>query len=289
MGRWQGERLRRFDRQWLAEQAPPGILGIDEAGRGCLAGPVIAACVWIPAEAYTAVQWGRHCKRLDDSKCLTALAREELFGALENLRSSGHIVLAAAEGSVDEIATHNILGATRLAMQRALESVATVAGLKLEAAPAAHPELPLEPLGHAQARFLEVDGSVSALAGPASSAPLILVDGLPLKPFPWAHRNVVGGDGRSLAIAAASIISKVTRDRLMREFDTRYPGFNFASNKGYGSCKIHKARLLENGPCPLHRELFLRKLLAGETLTEVGDDPDSWNDTTVENPVLEGA
>jgi len=92
---------------------------------------------------------------------------------------------------------------------------------------------------------------------------LVLVDGLPLRPFAWAHESVKGGDGKSLAIALASIVAKVERDRLLVELDARYPAYGFARHKGYGT-PDHIEALRRLGPCPEHRELFVRGILAGE-------------------------
>jgi ribonuclease HII len=89
----------------------------------------------------------------------------------------------------------------------------------------------------------------------------ILIDGLPLRHFPYPHQGVVGGDGRSLAIAMASIIAKVTRDRLMDGLDRQYPGYGFAQHKGYGT-EEHREAILRLGRCGAHRESFLRKLYA---------------------------
>jgi ribonuclease HII len=89
----------------------------------------------------------------------------------------------------------------------------------------------------------------------------ILVDGLPLKNFPYPHLGVVGGDGRSLCIAMASVIAKVTRDRMLTALDGTFPGYGFAQHKGYGT-EEHREAVLRQGRCPEHREMFLRKLLA---------------------------
>jgi ribonuclease HII len=89
----------------------------------------------------------------------------------------------------------------------------------------------------------------------------ILVDGLPLKHFPYPHTGVVSGDGRSLCIAMASIIAKVTRDRMLEELETEFPGYGFGQHKGYGT-EEHRQAVLQLGRCPQHREMFLRKLLA---------------------------
>lgn len=178
------------------------VAGIDEAGRGPLAGPVVAACVLLP--------FGKRPDGLNDSKQLTALQRERLFEAiLEMARGWGLGVVSAAD--IDRL---NILRATHLAMQRAAEA------------------LP-----------------------PGMQPDLVLIDGLPVRPFPIEQVALVKGDSRSASIAAASILAKVTRDRLMCEYDALYPMYGFAGHKGYGS-PAHLRALAEHGPCPLHRRSF---------------------------------
>jgi len=179
------------------------VAGIDEAGRGPLAGPVVAAAVILPDDF-------RH-QVLTDSKQLSAPVRETLYG---ELTTEGNGVLwAVAMVESEEIDRINILRATHQAMRQAV---------------AALPFLP----GHA------------------------LIDGRPVRPFPVPHTALVGGDGISFSIAAASILAKVTRDRLMAEMDVRYPGYHFAQHKGYGTAE-HLAMLRAHGPCPIHRRSFL--------------------------------
>lgn len=177
------------------------VAGIDEAGRGPLAGPVVACAVILPAELSFA--------GLNDSKKLSAAHRERLFSLLtENAAIAYGVGICEAE----EIDRLNILRATHEAMRRAL----------------------------------------LALPSPASHA---LVDGLPVKGLPIEHTALVGGDGLSVSIAAASVIAKVTRDRLMQQWDTTYPDYGFAQHKGYGTA-AHLAQLAEHGPCPIHRRSF---------------------------------
>jgi ribonuclease HII len=175
------------------------VAGVDEAGRGPLAGPVVAAAVILPA--------GFAPCGLDDSKKVPARRREALFG--EIIREAE---TAWASASVEEIDRLNILAATHLAMVRALEAL---------------PRCP----EHA------------------------LVDGLPVRGLPVPHTAVVGGDGLSLSIAAASIVAKVVRDRLMLEIDAAYPRYGFARHKGYG-VRGHLEALRIHGPCPIHRRSF---------------------------------
>ncbi|MDD5349774.1 MAG: ribonuclease HII [Chthoniobacteraceae bacterium] len=179
------------------------IAGIDEAGRGPLAGPVVAAAVVLPENF-------RH-KVLTDSKQLSAAVREALYAELTE--EGNGIAWAVSLAENEEIDRINILRATHQAMRRAVSAL---------------PRLPQ----HA------------------------LIDGLPVRPFPVPHTALVGGDGLSFSIAAASILAKVTRDRIMVEMDTRYPGYHFAQHKGYGTPE-HLAMLRAHGPCPIHRRSFL--------------------------------
>ena len=178
------------------------IAGIDEAGRGPLAGPVVAAAVVLPEKF-------RH-RTLDDSKKLTERTREHLFA---ELTTHPTIRWACAIVEREEIDRINILRATHEAMRRA----------------------------------------VTALIGAPDH---VLIDGLPVRPFPIAQTALVGGDALSFSIAAASVIAKVTRDRLMVEMGARHPGYDFAQHKGYGTPQ-HLAKLRAHGPCPIHRRSFL--------------------------------
>ena len=182
------------------------VAGIDEAGRGPLAGPVSAAAVILPE--------GLEVEGLNDSKKLTEKARERIFEVL--MASSaiqwGHSYAEAVE--IDEI---NILQATHAAMARAVGKIA--------------------------------------------QADYALIDGRPVKDFPLPSEGIVKGDGKSLSIAAASVIAKVMRDRLMVEWDIQYPEYGFAKHKGYGT-KGHLAALQAHGPCPLHRRSFAPVALA---------------------------
>ncbi len=173
------------------------LAGVDEAGRGCWAGPVVAAAVILPP--------GWCPEGLDDSKKLSSRRREILF---TEIRSSA-LSWGACAVPATEIDNHNILQATLMAMAR---SVA-----KLTPRP-----------------------------------DLVLVDGLQVPDIDLETQSLVKGDGISAAIAAASIIAKVARDRIMIAWDRHYPGYGFASHKGYGA-KTHREALHELGPCPLHR------------------------------------
>ena len=184
------------------------IAGVDEAGRGPLAGPVVAAAIvfdrdFLEAEAL------RSLAGIDDSKKLPA-ARREFFHAL--LTACPHARIGIASASVEEIDSLNILRATHLAMARALGQI-------------------------------------------APPPDLALVDGLPVNGLPVPHRAIVGGDAASLSIAAASIVAKVTRDRLMVALAARHPEYGFERHKGYGT-KAHLDALRRHGPCPAHRRSF---------------------------------
>jgi ribonuclease HII len=183
------------------------VAGVDEAGRGPLAGPVLAAAVVFPRGAPAAL-----AGLLDDSKRLTAARRELAFAALVAAAARGEVDYAIAAASAAEIGRLNILHATHLAMARA------VARLRL---------LP----------------------------DLALIDGNRAPALPCPVRCVVGGDGLSLSIAAASILAKVTRDRAMARLDPRWPAYGFAGHAGYPTAR-HRAALAEHGACPHHRRGF---------------------------------
>jgi ribonuclease HII len=177
------------------------IAGVDEAGRGPLAGPVAAAAVILPRKF--------RCPGLDDSKKISAAKREIFY---ERLTTDPAIFWTVATADREEIDRLNILKATHLAMRRAVE----------------------------------------ALDPPPDHC---LIDGLPVKNFPVSHDGIVKGDGLSLSIAAASIIAKVTRDRIMSELDAEFPQFGFAQHQGYGT-KAHLEALRIHGPCRHHRRSF---------------------------------
>jgi ribonuclease HII len=234
--------LRGFDLRQIS--GVEHLIGVDEAGRGAFAGPVVAGAVMVGRE-FLEGRWAvTHGGRVNDSKALTAEAREELWGEFERLVAAGQIHATFGVAGVEEIAEHNILGATKLAMRRALEGIHPPDAF---AAPTSEPDLfsSLEERSAYQPR-------VSAR---------ILVDGMPLRSFPYPHTALVKGDARSLCVAMASIVAKVTRDRRMTELDAQHPGYGLARHKGYGT-EEHREAVLRLGRCPQHREAFLRKLLA---------------------------
>ncbi len=186
------------------------IIGIDEAGRGPLAGPVVASAVKI-------INYVEEFDMIDDSKKLTEKKREFLFDLI--LANCEVGVGIANEKEIDEI---NILNATFLAMRRAIED-------------------------------LEAEGTEFDLA---------LIDGNhKIREYDDPQEFVIKGDGKSLAIAAASIIAKVTRDRIMIKYGELYPEYGFAKHKGYGT-KQHREALLSHGKIDCHRNSFLTKILA---------------------------
>jgi ribonuclease HII len=182
------------------------VAGVDEAGRGPLAGPVAAAAVILHPE--------RPIAGLRDSKKLTAIRRE----ALESVIKSHALCWSVAWSDRAEIDALNILGATMLAMRRAILGLAVVP------------------------RSVKVDGNRL----PNLDFRDRRIDGL----------AIVGGDDRVESISAASILAKTARDRLMVAMHARYPQYEFARHKGYGT-ELHRARLREHGPCPEHRRSFL--------------------------------
>jgi len=234
--------LRGFDLKQIQDVAH--LIGVDEVGRGAFAGPVVAAAVGV-SRTFLEGRWavGRG-GRVNDSKLLTAEEREELWAEIQSLAAAGEMFLHLGSASVDEIAQLNILGATKLAMRRALAAWQPPEAF---AADRDEPDL-----------FSSLEERRSF--APAVSA-RILIDGLRLRGFPYPHAAFVRGDARSLCIAMASVAAKVTRDRLMIELDARHPGYGFAQHKGYGT-EQHREAVLRLGRCPEHREAFLRKLLA---------------------------
>jgi ribonuclease HII len=197
------------------------IAGIDEAGRGALAGPVVAAAVVLPEKF-------RH-RRLNDSKQLGPELREEIYS---DLVSNPDIIWTVGMIDSIEIDRINILRASHQAMRLA----------------------------------------IVALTGPPEHA---LIDGLPVIPFPFPQTAIIDGDCISLSIAAASVIAKVTRDRMMRDFCAQFPQYCFDQHKGYGT-ELHLLKLHEFGPCPIHRRSFepvAQPLLALEDIAQVRSSP----------------
>ncbi len=196
-----------FESALLRDGITP-IAGVDEAGRGPLAGPVAAAAVIFPAE------WIRHglpaeLKGLNDSKQLTEAQRERFFTVLTENRAIHHGIAIV---EADVIDATNILQATHCAMNAALAQLSPV---------------------------------------PAH----VLVDGTRVKTLRFPQTPLVKGDSRSYSIAAASVLAKVTRDRLMQHYADEFPLYGFAKHKGYGTA-AHLAAIARHGPCPIHRRSF---------------------------------
>ena len=181
---------------------PGPVAGIDEAGRGCLAGPVVAgAVIFLSRDALPAP--------LDDSKKLSRSARRALY---DQLTADARVVWAVGSATVEEIDRLNILRATHLAMQRALAAL-------------------------------------------ASSPGSVIVDGLPVPGLGGRQLALVGGDGLSPSVAAASILAKESRDRMMGVLDREHPGYGFSKHKGYGT-RQHLDALAALGVSPVHRRSF---------------------------------
>lgn len=185
------------------------IAGVDEAGRGPLAGPVCVAAVIMPYDKNEIIE------EINDSKKLTEKKREKLFDLIIEKAISYKIVLIN-EKIIDEI---NILNATKLGMKQAIE------GLSVK------PEL-------------------------------VLIDAVPLD-LNIKNESIIKGDAKSYNIAAASILAKVTRDRLMVELDQKYPNYNFKKHKGYGT-KEHIENLKKFGKCEIHRNSFIKNFISNE-------------------------
>ena len=207
------ERLEK-QKQRLAEMKIPEdelhnkgykyIAGVDEVGRGPLAGPVVAAAVILPEDF--------DVPGVDDSKKLSEKRREELFDIITE-RAVAYGIGMADHSIIDEI---NILQATKLAMKEAISSL-------------------------------------------QQQPDYILFDAMRIDDLEIPQESVIKGDAKVLAVAAESIVAKVTRDRMMAEYSAEYPGYAFEKNKGYGT-KAHYEGLREHGMCPIHRRTFLGNL-----------------------------
>lgn len=184
------------------------IAGIDEAGRGPLAGPVVCACVIMPLDEDKLIDG------INDSKKLTEKKREELYDKIKE-RAIAYSIVEVDERTIDHI---NILNATKLGMKRALD------GLKVK------PDI-------------------------------VLIDAVKID-TDLPQDNIIKGDAKSYNIASASILAKVYRDRLMKKLSVKYPQYNFAKHKGYGT-KEHIENLKKYGKCELHRETFIKNFKIG--------------------------
>lgn len=192
-----------FEKEALAK-GYKSVCGVDEAGRGPLAGPVCAAAVILPE--------GVIIDGVNDSKKLSEKKRESLFDVIREQALSYSIAYA----TVDEIEEINILNATMLAMRRAID------GLDIK-------------------------------------ADYAMIDGNKIPPLDIDAECIVKGDAKSMSIACASILAKVSRDRLLYKYAEEYPMYGFDKHKGYGT-KVHREAILKYDPCPYHRKSFLKKL-----------------------------
>jgi ribonuclease HII len=198
-------KLRAYERKY---DSLAYICGIDEAGRGPLCGPVVAAAVILPKDL--------NIIYVDDSKKLSEERREELF----NIINEKAIAVGVGTSSVEVIDQVNILNATYLAMEQAIAS-------------------------------LQVTPEV------------LLIDAVSLKNVSIQQEAIIKGDAKSASIAAASIIAKVTRDRMLRDYSELYPEYHFEKNKGYGT-KDHIEAIKTYGPCPIHRTTFIKNFIEFE-------------------------
>lgn len=199
------EAMKEYEQQYALCQ---WICGIDEAGRGPLAGPVAAAAVILPKDCTILY--------LNDSKKLTPGRRDELFLEIKEKAAAWSVGIAAPQ-RIDEI---NVLQATYEAMREAVSGLSVAPDLLLNDA--------------------------------------VTIPGITIRQVP-----IIKGDTKSVSIAAASVLAKVTRDRMMEEYDALFPGYGFAQHKGYGTAAHIKA-IRELGPCPIHRKTFIRRITGGD-------------------------
>ena len=204
------EEMSRMEAE-LRNKGYTAVAGVDEVGRGPLAGPVVAAAVVLPPD-FDLIE-------VNDSKKLSEKKREELFPLITE-KAVAYSIGMVSHDVIDEI---NILEATKRAMKDAVLSL----------------NEKLKSKGHSQ-----ID--------------MLLIDALTLSDMPMEQMGIVKGDAKSISIAAASILAKVTRDHMMIDYDCKYPGYGFASNKGYGT-KTHYEGIQKLGICPIHRKSFLKK------------------------------
>jgi len=196
-----------FERAWWS-RGTSRVAGVDESGRGPLAGPVVAAAVVFP-NSWSQSGFDERLRDLNDSKQLTEPQREDFFAVLTSLPEVRYAISIVDAALIDRL---NILQATHRAMNEALAQLQP------------QPE-------H------------------------VLVDGKLVKSMMIPHTAIVKGDSLSYSIAAASVLAKVTRDRVMLEFEEQFPGYGFAEHKGYGTPQ-HLAAIAALGPCPIHRRSF---------------------------------
>jgi ribonuclease HII len=245
MARKSGQAKWQFDGDILRQNAGlAGLIGVDEVGRGCLAGPVVTGAVWCERGFFQQSSAAEFVDYVKDSKQLSHEERVQAWRAYQEYLATGqrNVLFAWGLATVKEIERLNILGATRLAMQRAiLRLQRAVTGLL--------PDNPFE----AQMSLLSVGQEhASVRAG-------LLVDGRPLKPFPWQHYAFPKADDKSFCVGLASIGAKLLRDRHLTRLEQRWPGYGLGKHKGYATAE-HRQAIIRLGVLPIHRSLFCRNI-----------------------------
>lgn len=221
--RWRFDKSRVAGMDWL--------VGVDEVGRGCLAGPVVAAAIAARPAYFSKNPWNDLAPSIADSKTVRAEIRMRIVEQLRQTDWRGDLIFATAEATVREIETHNIVGATCLAMDRALSALVALGMPRPVYAP-------------------------DELFAPPDSRVRIQVDGRPMARLPWPHESIIRGDSKSHLIALASILAKETRDTAITALGKDFPHYAWADNKGYGT-KKHLEAIRLHGPCHHHRQSFL--------------------------------
>jgi ribonuclease HII len=218
------------------------VIGIDEVGRGPLAGPVVAAAVWYKNPDFVIpTELEKEFALIRDSKKLSEKQREKIFDLIHEHFETGIGIISAE--TIDRV---NILEATFLAMKAAVSD--------LQRQIRQDTRYKIQETSKAQDASNKRQETSSKVQDEEGF--YFLIDGNQLIPnFSYKQEAIVGGDGIAKSIAAASIIAKVTRDRMIVEYDKEYPGYGFAEHKGYGT-KVHMDALRHKGPCPIHRKSF---------------------------------
>lgn len=240
------EQMKEFEYKY-AEY--PLICGIDEVGRGPLAGPVMTAAVILPKD--------KEILYLNDSKKLSEKKREELYSEIFEKA----VAIGIGCQNWDTIDDINILNATYRAMNEALTNMRLPKPVQVSV------DNMLYSLGADNDLVIDMKKGVivrtadgEAVTGDRVTPDILLVDAVHIPETEIKQVGIIKGDAKSISIAAASIVAKVTRDRLMDEYDKIYPGYGFARNKGYGTAE-HIAALRELGPTPIHRKSFIKNFI----------------------------
>ena len=225
--------LWKFDRAHLKNFT--GLIGLDEAGRGSLAGPVSGSAIAIDHSFFNSTEFKNDSKNFNDSKKLKPQDRETLFQLLSKWKATGKIQIAHRFGTVTQIQEYNILGATQRILSEALQELLN------------------------QNRWQALHSSNTLPPTHSSALVPVLLDGPAMPLLNQPHNPIIGGDAKSLVIAMASIWAKVQRDHHMVILDSHYNHYGFAQHKGYGT-KKHRQALQKYGACHEHRPQFLRKI-----------------------------